>query len=705
MSCGTLQSHNKLELDTSLLKVQILVVDDDTTSLAIVSSTLKTFSLQVVTVRNSFEALSTLRAKHDDEFDLVITELHMPGMNGSQLQRQIDKEFNIPVILMSSDDHQSVILQSLESGAVFYMVKPVNQQDLKNVWQYAVEAKKSKSVVGNQEMGNNDDEASSSNPKSNDSEDNNSASSVNNEDCNNKKKKGKKRTRDGEEEEAPAPPKKPKVVWTNTLHNRFLQALSHLGLDKAVPKRILEFMNVPGLTRENVASHLQKYRMFLKKVAERGLWSPQNLSERALRSSFATGYSPYLFRNTLHDYAQLPGLQYPRFQPGYAPNYPYGLSGYANFGLSRYPNPPSPATTNYAPHFSFGQTGPSNFQLGSVFGNGAHLARMTPGLMPPNTTGLDGGMQMYQHPNQARSTPPPYLQFGSTGIGSTNFASTSTNLGTFNNNSYASPLNPSGGYAGIRLTNDGELIGSGQVRFNGNGLSPTGLGSMNWNENYNLNSNAQVITNGTIGQFSSAGFTNNLSPSADFGIANLFSATSTVGNQENGSLLPTMGSDEEDNDEFAFNLLNDQQVLGEDELSELLFGSINLTTPNQVQQENAERVNFPSSPYHLEMNPQLHDLLNAEFSTSCTLSDKTAHTEQSSAQGQEMEETMNPFANNVTLALGENYYPSFELQLYGNTSSGESSTQSELNNVNAGATEDEAWGEDFLDFLLGNEPF
>lgn len=35
---------------------------------------------------------------------------------------------------------------------------------------------------------------------------------------------------------------------------------------EAVPKKILDIMNVDGLTRENVASHLQKYRLYLKRV-------------------------------------------------------------------------------------------------------------------------------------------------------------------------------------------------------------------------------------------------------------------------------------------------------------------------------------------------------------------------------------------------------------------------------------------------------
>lgn len=37
---------------------------------------------------------------------------------------------------------------------------------------------------------------------------------------------------------------------------------------EAVPKKILELMKVDGLTRDHVASHLQKYRIFLKKIAD-----------------------------------------------------------------------------------------------------------------------------------------------------------------------------------------------------------------------------------------------------------------------------------------------------------------------------------------------------------------------------------------------------------------------------------------------------
>uniref|UniRef100_K3XSG5 HTH myb-type domain-containing protein n=1 Tax=Setaria italica TaxID=4555 RepID=K3XSG5_SETIT len=61
---------------------------------------------------------------------------------------------------------------------------------------------------------------------------------------------------------------KPRVIWTPELHNIFLKAYNALGED-AAPKKILALMNVDGITRENVASHLQKHRLSLKREEQR----------------------------------------------------------------------------------------------------------------------------------------------------------------------------------------------------------------------------------------------------------------------------------------------------------------------------------------------------------------------------------------------------------------------------------------------------
>jgi len=62
--------------------------------------------------------------------------------------------------------------------------------------------------------------------------------------------------------------KRQRLVWTPQLHAQFVEAVQKLGVKTAVPKAIMKIMDVKGLTRENVASHLQKYRLTLKRAQD-----------------------------------------------------------------------------------------------------------------------------------------------------------------------------------------------------------------------------------------------------------------------------------------------------------------------------------------------------------------------------------------------------------------------------------------------------
>jgi SHAQKYF class myb-like DNA-binding protein len=60
---------------------------------------------------------------------------------------------------------------------------------------------------------------------------------------------------------------KNRLVWTSLLEKRFLFAVDRLGVD-APPMALLRLMNVTGLTRENLSSHLQKYRQKLSRRSQ-----------------------------------------------------------------------------------------------------------------------------------------------------------------------------------------------------------------------------------------------------------------------------------------------------------------------------------------------------------------------------------------------------------------------------------------------------
>ncbi|KAL6570699.1 glucokinase [Orobanche gracilis] len=76
---------------------------------------------------------------------------------------------------------------------------------------------------------------------------------------------------------------KQKVDWTPELHMQFVQAVEQLGVDKAVPSKILELMGIGCLTRHNVASHLQKYRSHRKHMLAREVEAATWIRRRQIR--------------------------------------------------------------------------------------------------------------------------------------------------------------------------------------------------------------------------------------------------------------------------------------------------------------------------------------------------------------------------------------------------------------------------------------
>jgi SHAQKYF class myb-like DNA-binding protein len=64
--------------------------------------------------------------------------------------------------------------------------------------------------------------------------------------------------------------KKKRLTWTPELHTLFIEAVNQLGLNNAAPKTIHQYMNVPFLTTEHIKSHLQKYRLQMKKQNKSG---------------------------------------------------------------------------------------------------------------------------------------------------------------------------------------------------------------------------------------------------------------------------------------------------------------------------------------------------------------------------------------------------------------------------------------------------
>ncbi|KAL4560267.1 hypothetical protein LXL04_032417 [Taraxacum kok-saghyz] len=258
--------------------LRVLVVDDDPTCLMILEKMLRNCNYEVTKCNRAEVALSHLR-ENKNGFDVVISDVHMPDMDGFKLLEHIGIEMDLPVIMMSADDSKSVVMKGVTHGACDYLIKPVRIEALRNIWQHVVRKRKHEWK---------DFEPSASADEQKPPEEPDYSSSANEGHNWKNTKRRKEEDDEAEERDDSSSLKKPRVVWSVELHQQFVAAVNQLGIDKAVPKKILELMNVPGLTRENVASHLQtflphncknlvqKYRLYLRRLS--GSQHPGGLS-------------------------------------------------------------------------------------------------------------------------------------------------------------------------------------------------------------------------------------------------------------------------------------------------------------------------------------------------------------------------------------------------------------------------------------------
>ncbi len=115
----------------------ILIVDDDETLRHRLAHIYSECSYTVEFVASAEEALPRLEA---DEIDLVVTEIHLPGLNGVELIDHMQQRFpDVPVIVLTGYADVGSAVEILKRGAADYIVKPVSASALRSATRAIVE--------------------------------------------------------------------------------------------------------------------------------------------------------------------------------------------------------------------------------------------------------------------------------------------------------------------------------------------------------------------------------------------------------------------------------------------------------------------------------------------------------------------------------------------------------------------------------------
>lgn len=112
---------------------RILVVDDDDTTLTIVSRVLSKEGLEVTAESSASRALEAFRASDadGDPFDLVLSDYYMPGMAGDELLRKVRAhDPYVAFVFLTANDDVNVAIELVKSGADDHLVKPILPEEL-----------------------------------------------------------------------------------------------------------------------------------------------------------------------------------------------------------------------------------------------------------------------------------------------------------------------------------------------------------------------------------------------------------------------------------------------------------------------------------------------------------------------------------------------------------------------------------------------
>ncbi|MBX5439561.1 MAG: response regulator transcription factor [Thermoflavifilum sp.] len=107
----------------------ILVVEDDPLLLKTLGQVLKKEGYQTILCENGKKALEQLNQLQPD---MLITDLMMPEMDGTQLVQHIRQQLQstIPILVLSASGEEASVLDAFRLGANDYVTKPFNPREL-----------------------------------------------------------------------------------------------------------------------------------------------------------------------------------------------------------------------------------------------------------------------------------------------------------------------------------------------------------------------------------------------------------------------------------------------------------------------------------------------------------------------------------------------------------------------------------------------
>jgi DNA-binding response OmpR family regulator len=106
---------------------QIFIVDDEPMIIEVLEAYLKKEGYQVLSANNGAIALKKIREGHPD---LIVLDLMLPDITGEELCRQIRKDSNVPILMLTAKSAEEDRIHGIVIGADDYVTKPFSPREV-----------------------------------------------------------------------------------------------------------------------------------------------------------------------------------------------------------------------------------------------------------------------------------------------------------------------------------------------------------------------------------------------------------------------------------------------------------------------------------------------------------------------------------------------------------------------------------------------
>lgn len=117
------------------MSLRVLVVDDSKTIRGVIKKTLAAAGFGVELLHEAENGQEALDIVHAHEVDVVLSDLHMPVMDGMEFLRTLNREGIVPAcfILVTTEGRKEQLREAISLGARGYVTKPFQPEALRKI--------------------------------------------------------------------------------------------------------------------------------------------------------------------------------------------------------------------------------------------------------------------------------------------------------------------------------------------------------------------------------------------------------------------------------------------------------------------------------------------------------------------------------------------------------------------------------------------